>query len=62
MTRIEHYNNPDAPPANNLLPAASAVVADDHGRILLMRRSDNDLWSVPGGGSDPRGRRFRSVR
>lgn len=52
MTRIEHYNNPDAPAANNLVPAASAVVADDQGRILLMRRSDNDLWSIPGGGME----------
>jgi len=52
MTRIEHYNNPDAPPANNLVPAASAVVTDNQGRILLMRRSDNELWSIPGGGME----------
>lgn len=52
MTRIEHYNNPDAPLANNLVPAASAVVADERGRILLMRRSDNELWSIPGGGME----------
>jgi ADP-ribose pyrophosphatase YjhB (NUDIX family) len=49
MTRIEHVNDPNAPPANSLIPAASAVVADDEGRILLHRRSDNDLWSIPGG-------------
>ena len=49
MTRIEHVNDPDAPPANSLIPAASAVVVDDEGRILLHRRSDNDLWSIPGG-------------
>jgi len=52
MTRIEHYNNPDAPAANNLVPAASAVVTDEKGRILLMRRSDNELWSIPGGGME----------
>jgi hypothetical protein len=28
MTRTEHFNDPNAPAANNLVPAASAVVAD----------------------------------
>jgi ADP-ribose pyrophosphatase YjhB (NUDIX family) len=31
------------------VPAASAVVTDREGRILLQRRRDNDLWSIPGG-------------
>lgn len=51
--RIEHFNDPHAPPANNLIPAASAVVVDDVGRILLHHRTDNDLWSIPGGGMEP---------
>ena len=33
---------------------ASAVVIDDHGRILLQRRRDNDLLALPGGGMDRR--------
>lgn len=49
MKRIEHFNDPDAPPANSLVPAASAVVVDQTGRILLHRRDDNELWSIPGG-------------
>jgi ADP-ribose pyrophosphatase YjhB (NUDIX family) len=49
VTRIDHFNDPDAPPANSLVPAASAVVVDQAGRILLHRRNDNDLWSIPGG-------------
>lgn len=49
MTRVEHYNNPDAPPANSLVPAASGVVQTEAGGILLIRRSDNRLWSIPGG-------------
>lgn len=53
MTRIEHFNDPDAPKANSLIPAASAVVANDGGEILLQRRSDNDLWSIPGGAMEP---------
>jgi 8-oxo-dGTP pyrophosphatase MutT (NUDIX family) len=31
------------------VPAASAVVVNDDGAILLQRRRDNDLWSIPGG-------------
>jgi ADP-ribose pyrophosphatase YjhB (NUDIX family) len=52
MTRIDHYNDPDAPRANSIVPAASAVVVDQDGRILLHRRSDNELWSIPGGGME----------
>lgn len=53
MTRIEHYNDPEAPKANSLIPAASAVVTNERGEILLQRRSDNDLWSIPGGAMEP---------
>ncbi len=49
MKRIEHFNDPNAPPANSLVPAASAVVVDQAGSILLHRRDDNELWSIPGG-------------
>jgi ADP-ribose pyrophosphatase YjhB (NUDIX family) len=49
VKRIEHFNDPDAPAANSLVPAASAVVVDQAGRILLHRRDDNGLWSIPGG-------------
>lgn len=53
MGRIEHYNDPDAPRPNRLIPAASAVVVDGAGRILLARRTDNDLWTIPGGAMEP---------
>ena len=49
MSRIDHYNDPDAPKANSLVPAASAVVVDEDGAILLHRREDTELWSIPGG-------------
>jgi ADP-ribose pyrophosphatase YjhB (NUDIX family) len=49
VTRIDHFNDPEAPAANSLVPAASAVVVDQAGRILLHRRNDNELWSIPGG-------------
>lgn len=49
MGRTEYHHEPNAPTANSLVPAASAIVVDERGRILLHRRSDNDLWSIPGG-------------
>ena len=52
MTRIDHYHDPNAPRANSIVPAASAVVVDEGGRILLHRRTDNQLWSIPGGGME----------
>ncbi|MFC8568773.1 NUDIX hydrolase [Streptomyces sp. NPDC057245] len=52
MARTEYYDDPNAPQPNSLVVAASAVVTDDKGRILLQRRKDNDLWALPGGGMD----------
>ncbi|MER7550183.1 NUDIX domain-containing protein [Streptomyces anulatus] len=52
MARTEYYDDPDAPKPNSMVVAASAVVTDDQGRILLQRRRDNDLWALPGGGMD----------
>lgn len=52
MTRIDYYNDPAAPRANNIVPAASAIVTDAEGRILLHRRRGNQLWSIPGGGME----------
>ncbi|MCW2569930.1 MAG: hydrolase [Mycobacterium sp.] len=49
MSRIDYYDDPQAPPANSLVPAASAIVVDDLGRLLLHRRRDNDKWALPGG-------------
>ncbi|MGK5532122.1 NUDIX domain-containing protein [Streptomyces sp. URMC 129] len=49
MARIEYYDDPNAPEPNSMVVAASAVVTDDQGRILLQRRRDNDLWALPGG-------------
>src|SRR5690348_9135717 len=49
MQRIDHSNDPDAPRANTLIPAASAIILNEHGEILLHRRRDNNLWALPGG-------------
>jgi ADP-ribose pyrophosphatase YjhB (NUDIX family) len=52
MTRIDYYRDRDAPEANSLVPGASAIVADEEGRLLLHRRSDNERWALPGGAMD----------
>jgi len=52
VARIEHYDDPHAPKPNSLVPAASAVVANDRGEILMQRRRDNDMWALPGGTMD----------
>lgn len=49
MGRRDYENDPDAPAANSLVPAASVVVVDDTGRVLLQRRVDNSMWALPGG-------------
>lgn len=52
MARTDYYDDPDAPAANSVVPSTTAVVTDDQDRILLIRRRDNDLWALPGGGMD----------
>ncbi|MFJ4818588.1 NUDIX domain-containing protein [Streptomyces sp. NPDC088801] len=49
MSRRDYEDARDAPAANSLVPAASAIVVDDSGRILLQRRRDNGMWALPGG-------------
>ena len=53
MKRIDYLDDPAAPKANSIVVATSAFVEDDHGRVLLIRRADNGLWSLPGGGMEP---------
>ncbi len=53
MTRIDHYQDPNAPRATRLVPAASTVVVDNEGRLLMAKRTDNELWTIPGGGMKP---------
>ncbi|MFE1357495.1 NUDIX domain-containing protein [Streptomyces harbinensis] len=52
MGRIDYLHDPNAPVANSVVPSVVAFVQDDAGRILLIRRSDNGRWALPGGGHD----------
>ncbi|WP_458087091.1 NUDIX domain-containing protein [Streptomyces malaysiensis] len=52
MSRIDYYRDPNAPIANSVVPSVTAVVRDEQGRVLLIHKTDNDLWALPGGGHD----------
>ncbi|GAA2510052.1 NUDIX domain-containing protein [Pilimelia columellifera] len=52
MARTEHFHNPDAPMPNSIVVAVTVFVRDDHDRVLLIRRTDNGLWALPGGAQD----------
>lgn len=52
MPRVDYFRDPAAPPANSVVPSVTAVVRDQDGRVLLIHRTDNDLWALPGGGHD----------
>jgi mutator protein MutT len=49
MARMEYYHDVSSPRAQELLPAAFAVVRNGSGRILLVRRADDGYWELPGG-------------
>jgi ADP-ribose pyrophosphatase YjhB (NUDIX family) len=53
MPRTDYLDDPRAPKANSIVPAVSAIVPDSEGRILLIRRTDNGYWAIPGGGVEP---------
>jgi ADP-ribose pyrophosphatase YjhB (NUDIX family) len=50
--RIDYLDDPDAPKANSLVPSANSIVVNDAGEILLICRTDNGNWSLPGGAMD----------
>jgi ADP-ribose pyrophosphatase YjhB (NUDIX family) len=50
--RIDYYDDPAAPAATSIVPSVNVVVTNDAGEVLLIRRSDNDNWAVPGGAVD----------
>jgi ADP-ribose pyrophosphatase YjhB (NUDIX family) len=52
VARIDYYDDPDAPSATSLVPSANVVVVNDDGDLLMVHRSDNDNWALPGGAMD----------
>jgi ADP-ribose pyrophosphatase YjhB (NUDIX family) len=52
MARIDYFNDPQAPKANSIVPSVTAIVPNEQGELLLVHKTDNDLWALPGGGMD----------
>ncbi len=48
--RIDHWQDPEAPSPTSRKPSASVLVRDESGRVLVLRRTDNGLWTIPTGG------------
>jgi hypothetical protein len=49
VARVDYFNDPKAPKANTIVPSATAAVVDDAGALLLVHKTDNNLWELPGG-------------
>ncbi len=50
--RIDFHDDPDAPAANSIVPSVNVAVTNEADEILLIRRTDNDNWALPGGAVD----------
>lgn len=46
--RKDYANTPEMPEANSIRPAASVVIYNDN-KILMLKRKDNQKWTLPGG-------------
>lgn len=53
MGRTDYIDDPDAPEINSVVPSVVAIVQDDEGRVLMIHKTDNDRWALPGGGHEP---------
>ena len=53
MVRLrEYFQDPNAPRAQDVLPAAFAAVRNLAGEVLVVRRIDDGYWELPGGRID----------
>ena len=52
MPKRDYYDDPAAPQANSIVVAVAAAVRNAHGDLLLIERTDNGLWALPGGGQE----------
>ncbi|MEU1205493.1 NUDIX domain-containing protein [Nocardia sp. NPDC005825] len=52
MSRTDFYHDPKAPRANTIKVAVSALVRNERGQILMIHRTDNGKYSIPGGGME----------
>jgi ADP-ribose pyrophosphatase YjhB (NUDIX family) len=52
MARTDYYRDPNAPTANSIVVAVTAFILDEFGQLLMIRRTDNDLYAIPGGAQE----------
>ncbi|NKQ55419.1 NUDIX domain-containing protein [Amycolatopsis sp. K13G38] len=52
MPKKDYYDDPKAPAPNSIVPAVTAIVRNDAGELLMIERTDNGLWALPGGAQD----------
>ena len=52
MARIDYLDDANAPKPNSLVPSANVIVDDGRDHLLLIQRSDNGNWALPGGAMD----------
>jgi len=53
MARRDYLDDPNGPKANSIVPSATAIVVNKAGELLMVHKTDNNLWALPGGGMDP---------
>ena len=51
MTRVDFWDDPNAPAPNSIVPSVTAVVVQ-HRELLLIHKVDNNRWALPGGAID----------
>jgi ADP-ribose pyrophosphatase YjhB (NUDIX family) len=52
VARRDYFNDPNAPKANGIVPSVTVIVTNEARELLLVHKTDNDLWALPGGGMD----------
>lgn len=50
--RKDYFYDPNAPKPNSIKPAAAVALINEKGAILMIKRADSGLWTMPGGTLD----------
>jgi ADP-ribose pyrophosphatase YjhB (NUDIX family) len=52
VPKRDYYDDAAAPRANSIVVAVTVAIRNTHGELLLIERTENGLWALPGGGQD----------
>ncbi len=52
MARVDYFHDPNAPKPNSVRPATAVALFNSERQLLLIRRKDNEKWTLPGGTLD----------